>query len=90
MDRSLLKYVVHLDAKTVYMNEKAAYGLLDLAVHTSVSRIQAARKHNKVIRIKYYAAVSAVLGPIIMIFYTGTTDMPSTRNGLNYEVSHVT
>lgn len=90
MDRSLLKYVVHLDAKTVYMNEKAAYGLLDLAVHISVSRIQPARRHGKVIRIKYYAAVSAVLGPIIMIFYTGTTDMPSTRDGLNYEVSHVT
>lgn len=85
--REQLKRVVHLDAKTVLMYEKVMYGLVDLSVPYSVCRIKPARRNSRVIKIKYYAAVNAQLGPFFMTFGTGTTNMPSTRDGLNYTVS---
>lgn len=87
MKRSELQKVVHLDAKTVHMQEDEIYGYVDLAVGYTVAGIKPARKGGKVIKLKYYAAVNAKLGAFFIRFYTGTTDMPSTRDGLNYKVS---
>jgi hypothetical protein len=81
-----LDFVVHLDAKTVYLQEKVIYGYVDLAVGYTVSRIPAATKNSKVIKLRYYAAVNAKLGAFFIIYYTGTTDMPATRPGAHYKV----
>lgn len=86
-DHSELQKVVHLDAKTVHMVEEAIYGYVDLGVGYTVAGIKPARKGGKVIKLKYYAAVNAKLGAFFIRFYTGTTDMPATRDGLNYKVS---
>lgn len=86
-DPSELQKVVHLDAKTVHMQEEDIYGYVDLAVGYTLAGIRAARKRGKVIKLKYYAAVNAKLGAFFLRFYTGTTDMPATREGLNYKVS---
>jgi hypothetical protein len=82
-----LDYVVHLDAKTVYLQEKKIYGYVDLAVGYTVSRIPAATKNSRVIKLRYYAAVNAKLGAFFIIYYTGTTDMPAKRPGAHYKVS---
>lgn len=87
--REQLHKVVHLDAKTVLMYEKVIHGLIDLSEPYSVCRFAPAKRGGKIIRVKYYAAVNAVLGPVFMMFYTGTTGMPSTREGLNYKVSYI-
>lgn len=87
MDESELQKVIHLDAKTVHMEETSIYGYVDLAVGYTISAIRPARKRGKTIKVKYYAAVNAKLGAFFIRFYTGTTDMPGTRHGLNYKVS---
>ena len=87
MNRTELQKVVHLDAKTVHMVEDTIYGYVDLAVGYTVAGIKPAKKGGKVIKLKYYAAVNAQLGAFFIRFYTGTTDMPATRDGLNYKVS---
>jgi len=81
-----LDYVVHLDAKTVYLQEKVIYGYVDLAVGYSVSYFAAATKNNRVIKLRYYAAVNAKLGAFFIMYYTGTTDMPANRPGAHYKV----
>jgi hypothetical protein len=74
-----LDYVVHLDAKTVYLQEKVIYGYVDLDVGYTVSHIPAATKNSKVIKLRYYAAVNAKLGAFFIMYYTGTTDLPANR-----------
>lgn len=81
-----LDFVVHLDAKTVFLQEKVIYGYVDLAVPYNVSFVSPATKSSKVIRLRYYAAVNAKLGAFFMMFYTGTTDMPADRPGAHYKV----
>lgn len=81
-----LGYVVHLDAKTVYLQEKVIYGYVDLAVGYTVSRVTPATKNSRVIKLRYYAAVNAKLGAFFIIYYTGTTDMPAKRPGVHYKV----
>jgi len=81
-----LDWVVHLDAKTVYLQEQSIYGYVDLAVGYTVSHIPSATKQGKVIKLRYYAAVNAQLGAFFMMFYTGTTDMPANRRGAHYKV----
>lgn len=86
-EQAELQKVVHLDAKTVYMQEKSIFGYVDLAVGYNIASTKPAKKRGKVIKLKYYAAVNAKLGAFFIRFYTGTTDMPATRQGLNYKVS---
>jgi hypothetical protein len=81
-----LDYVVHLDAKTVYLQEKVTYGYVDLDVGYIVHRIPAATKNSKVIKLRYYAAVNAKLGAFFIEYYTGTTDLPAKRRGAHYKV----
>lgn len=88
-ERALLSRVVHLDAKTVKMGEKAVWGLVDLDVQESWCNIEPAEVSGKSITLKYYAAVNAKLGAFFITFYTGTTGMRSTRDGLNYKVSQL-
>ena len=84
-----LDFVVHLDAKTVYLQEKVLYGYVDLDVGYTVSYIKAATKNSRVIKLRYYAAVNSKLGPFFIIYYTGTTDMPANRPGAHYKVGSV-
>jgi len=81
-----LDFVVHLDAKTVLLQEKKIYGMVDLDVGYTVSRVPAATKNSRVIKLRYYAAVNAKLGAFFIIYYTGTTDMPANRPGAHYKV----
>lgn len=78
--------VVHLDAKSIPMMEEEAYGYVDANVNTSVERIKPAYHNNKLITLRYYAAVNALLGPILLVFYTGTTGMDANHDGNNYKV----
>ena len=82
-----LDYVVHFDAKTVYLQEKEIYGYVDLAVGYTVSHIAAATKNSRVIKLRYYAAVNAKLGAFFIMYYTGTADLPANRRGAHYKVS---
>ena len=84
-----LDFVVHLDAKTVYLQEKVIYGYVDLDVGYTVSYTTPATKKGKVIKLRYYAAVNAKLGAFSIIYYTGTTDMPANRPGAHYKVGSV-
>lgn len=81
-----LDFVVHLDAKTVLLQEKKIYGMVDLDVGYTVSRVPAATKNSRVIKLRYYAAVNAKLGAFFIIYYTGTTGMPANRPGAHYKV----
>lgn len=81
-----LDNAVFFDAKTVYLQETTLYGYVDLDVGYTMSRSVVAKKQGKVIRLKYYAAVNAKLGPFFIIYYTGTTDMPAKRGRLHYKV----
>lgn len=81
-----LDFVVHLDAKTVYLQEKVIYGYVDLDVGYTVSYTTPATKKGRVIKLRYYAAVNAKLGAFFIIYYTGTTDMPANRPGAHYKV----
>jgi hypothetical protein len=85
-----LDNVVQFDAKTVYLQEKVIYGYVDLAVGYTMSRAVVAKKQGKVIRLKYYGAVNAQLGPFFIIYYTGTTDLPAKRGRLHFKVCSVT
>jgi hypothetical protein len=84
-----LDFVVHLDAKTVYLQEKVVYGYVDLDVGYTVSYTPSATKNSRVIKLRYYAAVNAKLGAFFIIYYTGTTDMPANRPGAHYKVGSV-
>jgi hypothetical protein len=81
-----LDFVVHLDAKTVYLQETVIYGYVDLDVGYTVSRTASATKNSRVIKLRYYAAVNAKLGAFFIMYYTGTTDMPANRPGAHYKV----
>jgi hypothetical protein len=81
-----LDFVVHLDAKTVLLQEKNIYGMVDLDVGYTVSRVAAATKNSRVIKLRFYAAVNAKLGAFFIFYYTGTTDMPANRPGAHYKV----
>ena len=80
---------VFIDAKSIHMHEQAIYGYVDTSVERSVTGIQAARLKGKVIVLRYYAAVSAELGPIKIKFYTGTTGMDCNHDGHHYKVRDV-
>lgn len=81
-------WAVFLDAKSIHMQELVIHGWVDASVSRSVTAIQAARSRGKVIVLRYYAAVNAQLGPILLKYYTGTTGMDNNHDGKHYKVSH--
>jgi hypothetical protein len=79
--------VVHIDAKSITMMEQEVYGYVDLAVSKSVEGIKPAKHKGKIITLRYYAAVNALLGPVLLLFYTGTSGMDCNHDGNSYKVS---
>jgi len=79
---------VFIDAKSIHMFEQTIYGWVDASVTRSVTGIQPAKSRGKVIVLRYYAAVNAELGPVMLKYYTGTTGMDNNHDGHHYKVSH--
>jgi hypothetical protein len=77
---------VFIDAKSIHMQEQVIYGWVDPSVDRSVTGIQPARARGRVIVLRYYAAVNAELGCIILKCYTGTTGMDCHHDGRHYKV----
>lgn len=79
--------VVFIDAKSINMSEQARYGWVDLSVGKSIEGVKPATHKGKIITLKYYAAVNALLGPVLLTFYTGTSGMDHDHSGKHYQVS---
>jgi hypothetical protein len=84
---SHLDYVVFVDAKSIYMQEKPMYGYVDLTVGRDVRGVTPARHNKQTVVLRYYGAVNAKLGPVLLRFYTGTTTLGPDRDGHSYRVS---
>lgn len=52
----------------------------------SFIKIKPPRYDKHIISIKYYAAVNAVLGPVWICYYTGTSGILATHDGKHYKV----
>lgn len=83
----LLLRVVFLDAKTIMLNDKDIYGWVDMSKEHSFIKSKPPRYDRHIISIKYYAAVNAVLGPVWICYYTGTSGILATHDGKDYKVS---
>lgn len=84
---SMLDTVVWIDAKTMYMNITHRYGWVDALKEDIYETTRPSTRKSNVIKLKYYIAVNARLGPVMLVFYTGTTGMPAERDGVTYLVS---
>lgn len=84
---SYLDHVVLVDAKNIYMQEKAMYGYVDLNVGRDVRGVSAAKHDKQTIVLRYYGVVNAKLGPVLLRCYTGTTTLGPDRDGHSYKVS---
>jgi hypothetical protein len=84
--KDLLQRVVFVDAKTVMMCEGTIRGWVDTSLPNYCEGLKPAMYKSKIIRLKYYAAVHATLGPVFIKFYTGTTGMPAQRGNKHYKV----
>jgi hypothetical protein len=78
--------VVFIDAKSITMVEKSLYGYVDLADSRAVEGIRPATHKSKPISVKYYAAVNAVLGPVLLTCYTGSSGLDNDHSGKDYKV----
>ena len=85
-----LETVVWIDAKTMYMNITDRYGWIDTTEEDCFETKRPATRKSNIIKLKYYIAVNARLGAVKLVFYTGTTGMPATRDGKTYLVSLAT
>ena len=84
---SRLDHVVFVDAKSIFMQEKSMYGFVDPIVGRDVRRVAPAMHNRQIIRLRYYGAVNAKLGPVLLRFYTGTSTLGPNRDGHSYKVS---
>jgi hypothetical protein len=82
-----LETVVWVDAKTMLMNITHRYGWVDCLKEDVFETTRASTRKSNIIKLKYYIAVNARLGPVMLAFYTGTTGMPAERDGVTYLVS---
>lgn len=82
-----LKTVVWIDAKTMYMNITQRYGWVDSLQEDIFETNRCSTRKSNIIKLKYYIAVNARLGGVMLVFYTGTTGMPADRDGKTYLVS---
>ena len=84
---NVLDTVVWIDAKTMHMNITHRYGWVDALREDIYETTRPSTRKSNVIKLKYYIAVNARLGPVMLVFYTGTTGMPAERDGMTYLVS---
>jgi hypothetical protein len=82
VDDSTLKRVLWIDAKTMYMTIKERWGWVLLTEEDTFETYHAPTKKNPM-KLCYYIAVNYKLGPVKLIFYTGTTGMPAQRDPAN-------
>lgn len=82
-----LQTVVWIDAKTMYMNITQRYGWVDSLKEDIFETNRVSTRKSNIIKLKYYIAVNARLGGVMLVFYTGTTGMPAERDGKVYLVS---
>lgn len=86
LERQMLLRVVFLDMKTIWMWEHSAYGWIDTSVRAEFGATKPLRDQGQVIRLKYYGAVNAVLGPFFIQFMTGTTGITAHQGEAHYKV----
>lgn len=74
-----LERVIWIDAKTMYMKVEARRAwVLTTAEDTFETTLPGSMKNS--MKLKYYIAVNYRLGALMLVFYTGTTDMPADRD----------
>lgn len=76
---SKLETVVFIDAKTMYMHISSVHGWVNFKKETPYETTRPKSKQ-KPITLKYYIAVCARAGGVLLQFYTGTTGMPANRD----------
>ena len=84
--------VVWVDAKTLYICPKSAFAWIntaDMMAHSMLVREdrRVRTKPSQLVKLKFYIAVSALVGPVCLVFTTGTTGMPANRVNPPYTVS---
>jgi hypothetical protein len=82
VDDNTLERVLWIDAKTMYMTIKERWGWVMLGEEDTFETYHAPTKKNPM-KLCYYVAVNYRLGPMKLIFYTGTTGMPAQRDPAN-------
>ena len=76
--------MVWVDAKTLYICPESAFAWMntaDMMAHSMLGREdrRIRTKPSQLVKIKFYIAVSALVGPVCLVFTTGTTNMPANR-----------
>lgn len=79
VEDGMLERVIWVDAKTMYMVVKRKYGWA-LTTDEDTYETDFPPTMKSPIKLKYYIAVNHRLGALLLVFYTGTTGMPATRN----------
>lgn len=86
MPERALQLVVWIDAKSMILTVTKRHGWVDTRVRDYEERKRPPQQQGKIINLKYYIAVSPLLGPLWLRFCTGTTGMPWNRDGKAYKV----
>lgn len=81
-----LHRVVWLDAKSMILVVAKRRAWVDAFVRDYEERMRPPQQGSQIINLKYYIAVSPLLGPFWLRFITGTTGMPWNRPGKSYRV----
>lgn len=78
---------VFVDAKSMPMEIKCTFGWIDTAEEIDIAELQhAASKSSKGTKLDYYIAVGHIVGPLDLMFYTGTTGLKAQRDGHTFMV----
>lgn len=85
-----LDWVVWVDAKSLYVNVTHRHGWIDTS-NTNLEELVlehrlAGKSKSRMVHIKYYAAVNALVGAVDIIFVTGTTGLKADRGTQTYKV----
>lgn len=86
MERKVLLQVVFLDMKTIWMWEHNAYGWIDTSMRAEFGATKPLRDQGQILRLKYYGAVNALLGPFFIWFVSGTTGITAHQGETHYKV----
>lgn len=81
-----LQLVIWIDAKSMILTVEKQRAWVDIRDRDFVYRMRPPQAGNQIINLKYYIAVSPLLGPLWLRFYTGTTGMTANRDGRAYKV----
>ena len=83
-----LQRVVYIDAKSMPMLISEVWGWVDTAdADTMVEVERAQTRKAKSVMLNYYIAVCGLAGAVLLYFYTGSTGVGPTRDGITFMVS---